>query len=429
MINQREWLEIQRLLKLELPVTEVAHRTGVSVTTIYRLLKNNGPKDHKKDKSTPRKLIRFTKYLDKRFNIGVLNAQKLYLEIKKQGYRGSYPAVNDYLNSKGRQVRRIRKFPFLKSLPKSSYKPAIRFETEPGEQAQVDWGHFGKIEINGRLEKLSCFVYVLGYSRMMYVEFTIKQNLQTLEACHIHAFEKLGIPKEVVYDNMKTVVLKIQKLTNNKSSPIYNPAFLDFAKYYGFEPFACPPYWPRAKGKVESGVKYIRNNFMQGLRLKKSFKSLEDLNEEARKWIDEVANTRVHSTIKIKPINRFKKERNFLRSPNHIPPYLTSPLIVRNSTKDGFIQYKSNFYSVPIQFARRKLYLREINTNGIVTIIIYHENKVIAEHPLSRARGEWVINDNHIPKQYKRQNRRKGSSSLIIGVRPLSYYNQFIPKR
>src|SRR5204862_98653 len=107
--------------------------------------------------------------------------------------------------------------------------------------------------------------------------FVVRQNQQTLQACHIHAFEKIGIPQIILYDNMKTVVLGRKKLADGSKKIQYNPAFLDFARYYGFEVKACPPYWPRAKGKVESGVKYLKNNFMVGESFGKTFKSLDEL--------------------------------------------------------------------------------------------------------------------------------------------------------
>lgn len=438
MVKQHEWLDICRLIKSGLSVPEVSHRVGRSTTTIYRLLNNGGPKSVEKDNNSFSKYPhKYKDYLDRQFKSGVSNAKKLYSELQIQGYKGTYSEVNKYLNLQGRNSRSSSyKHFFVKTLSTSQYKPSIRFETQPGEQAQVDWGHFGKIEINGRIEKLSCFVYVLGYSRMMYVEFTVKQTLQTLEQCHIHAFEALGMPKTIVYDNMKTVVKKRERSVNNNSHIYLNPAFLDFAQYYGFKVQPCPPYWPRAKGKVEAGVKYVRNNFMQGMKFKKGFISLEDLNLKAAVWLRTIANIRIHKTTNEKPTSRWITEKNFLYFPKNVPLYTTSPFVVRNSTKDGLIQYKSNFYSVPIQYARKKLLLKEVNTNGVMTIAIYHEDKIIAQHKLSAQRGQWIIEDKHLindasKHKIKRDKKRTSNKSAknpssAIGIRSLSYYDQFI---
>lgn len=368
-----------------------------------------------------RRVKKFTKYLKTRVAQGVTNRSKLYREIVERGYKGHPVSVNRFVNVLKDNETRI--------------KPSIRFETKPGEQAQVDWGRFGEVEISGRTEKLSCFVYVLGYSRMMYVEFTIKQTLQTLQQCHINAFEILGIPKVIVYDNMKTVVVKREKAKNKMQDIYLNPAFLDFAQYYGFNIQLCPPYWPRAKGKVEAGVKYVRNNFMQGMVFKKDFSSLEGLSKKAREWLETVANTRIHGTTNKKPISRWRKEQKYLYFPKNVPAYATSPFLARNSTKDGLVQYKSNFYSVPVQYVRKKILLKELNANGLITIEFYHEDKIIAQHKLSMERGKWIIDDKHLIKnnnisQRKRKNKRLtrkvDDNSSAIGICPLSYYDKFI---
>lgn len=346
------------------------------------------------------------------------------MQIK--GYAGSYATL----------YRHFKYLVNFKSI--SKYKPSIRFETEPGKQAQVDWGSFGKIKINNKLEQLYCFVCVLGFSRAMYIEFTIKQNLQTFEQCHIHAFEQLGIPQTIVYDNMKTVVLRREKLVNGIIEPHYNPAFLDFTQHYGFLIKLCPVYWPRAKGKVESGVKYVRNNFAHGINFKNEFSSLEELNKKAAFWIDKVANVRTHRTTGEKPSERWLKEKPYLRSPKDLPVYETSPLVERNSTKDGLIQYKQNYYSVPPEFSRRKLFVKEINKSGVITIEIYYEDQIIVTHLLSTGRGEWIVEDEHLinsspplngrkPKKTSKREKLKARAP-VVPARPLTYYDQLIPK-
>lgn len=383
------------------------------------------PASDKELRSASKKLRRFVPYIKKRISEGVTNSRKLHKELQLQGYGASYATVYRYTRSL--QIENYSK--------STRYKPSIRFETDPGEQAQVDWGSFGKIEINGRIEKLYCFVYILGYSRMAYIEFTTKQNLQTLENCHIHAFEKIGIPKTIVYDNMKTVVIRREKLAQGRIAPRLNPAFFDFAQYYNFSIFLCPPYWPRAKGKVEAGVKYVRNNFMKGMRFKKEFKSLEELNKKAQRWLEYEANTRLHGTTKEKPIDRWIKEKKYLNFPNDIPIYASSPFLVRRSTKDGLIQYKSNLYSVPMEYARRNLFVKAVNTSGTLSIAIYYQDIIVANHLMSHEKGKWIVDDAHLIRKStvnKRENKKARSKKNIkkpysgIGIRPLSYYDKFI---
>lgn len=417
MIAQTEHEKIKQLLALGLSPSQISRTVNRSITTIYRIRDNKdaGMKIHQ---SSSKKLSKFESHLSKRFRSGITNSMKLYREIKEQGYKGSYALVNRFLHQGN-----------------SNYKPSIRFETEAGEQAQVDWGSFGKIEINGRIERLYCFVYVLEYSRMAYIEFTIKQNLHTLENCHIHAFEKIGIPKTIVYDNMKTVVIRREKLPDGRNIPHFNPAFFDFSEHYGFHIFACPPYWPRAKGKVEASVKYVRNNFMKGMKYRKGFTSLNELNKKAQQWLNTTANTRIHRTTEERPVDRWLKEKKYLHFPINIPAYTSSPFMARNSTKDGLIQYKSNFYSVPIEYARRKLFVKEVNRNGIVGLKIYFQDMIVAEHLVSHERGEWVVDDSHFMRESRVHDKgvRKvlskkkiKKSSPDIGIRPLSYYDQFV---
>ena len=275
MLTQEEYTEIQRLLNSGQSPSQISRNVNRSTTTIYRI-RNQVHIPTRVTQLSSQKLSVFEKYLNKKIRKGFTNGVKLYTEIKEQGYNGSYASVNRFIHN-----RNIK------------YKPSIRFETEPGEQAQVDWGSCGKIDINGKIEKLYCFVYVLGYRRMTYVELTIKQNLYTLENCHIHAFEKLGIPKTIVYDNMKTVVIQREKLPDGKSIPRFNLAFHDFAQHYGFNIFLCPPYWPRAKGKVEANVKYVKNNFMKSMKFNKDFSSLEKLNKKTQLWLATTANMRI----------------------------------------------------------------------------------------------------------------------------------------
>src|SRR5260221_4248424 len=257
-IKQDEWEKINNFLdRRELSIPEIAKRVGRSATTIYSLIKNGGPSVKKdQQKELPKKLLDYVDYLNDKISSGVINSSKLFTELKRQNYRGSYALVNQYVKK------------FRKEAINKDYKRSRTVETKEGEQAQVDWGSCGKVQINGNIEKLYCFVYVLGYSRAMYLEFTTKQNLQNFELCHIYAFEALGIPQVIVYDNTKTVVLGRDELSNGRTKIHLNLNFLDFSQYYNLDIRPCHPYHPRSKGKVEAGVKYVKNNFMQGIKFK-----------------------------------------------------------------------------------------------------------------------------------------------------------------
>ena len=167
-----------------------------------------------------------------------------------------------------------------------------RFETPPGRQAQVDWGHLGSLELDSIERQLWGFTFTLGYSRMMMAEAALNQKLGTLLRMHEEAFRQLGgVPEEILYDRMKTVWQEI----DDRGEVVWNPVFLDFTRFWGFTPRLCRPYRAQTKGKVESGVKYVRRNFLCGLQGREP-DGLEDLNNQLRQWVWTVANQRVHGT-------------------------------------------------------------------------------------------------------------------------------------
>ncbi len=390
---------------------------------------------HKKD------LTPFKEYLIQRLNKDISNGKKLFSEIQDKGFEGSYTTLYRYLKNDLRtfwkkQYKKSFQFNSIKSsINLSKYKRAITVETGPGEQGQIDWGHFGKVVINGRIEKLYCFVFVLGYSRALHIEFTTTQKLPVFETCHINAFKKLGIPRSIIYDNTKTVILSNQKMPDGERRIYPNLAFLDFAKYYGFEIIASHPYWPRDKGKVEAGVKYVRNNFMQGIRFPKNIQSLEQLNLEAQKWVDSIANIRIHANTNEKPIKQWLEEKDYLRFPNNLPDYQVSPFVIRFSTKDQFIQYKQNFYSVPKEYAWRKLFIREVNLQGNKLVNIYFQNELIAQHNLCTEKGKSIENPLHFKQDLQSRNitaktnpkqRNNWKHYPEIPVRPFEYYDQLL---
>lgn len=425
MVTQQERQEIEELIGTGLSVPQIAREVGLTTTTIYRFKRLNGSKtlSVRKVRKQP-EVLKYKEELSGLIKKGIKSITKLHSELQSLGFKGHYHTLWQYL--------RLNKEYFKKDF--KEYKRSIHIETGPGEQAQVDWGHFGKIEIDGKRYPLYCFVYILSFSRTIYIEFTIKQNLKTLEECHKHAFKELGIPKTILYDNMKTVVLSRDKLVNKKQHIHYNPAFLEFAGFYGFEVVACPPYWPRAKGKVEAAVKLVKNNLMQGMQFGRDFTTLDEINEKARNWLKNSINVRKHRTTGIRPIDRWLEEKALLGFPKD-HDYETSSFVARYSTKDGLVQYKSNFYSVPTEFSRRKLLVKEFNKNGLVTIKIYYEDKVIAVHQLSTERGKWIVDETHMIKNestkssIKKNNKLKRKSKnterlAIVFTRSLEYYDQ-----
>jgi transposase len=345
---------IKELYRKGLTITEIARLTGNDRKTVRKVLDEPLVAVVKPRRPKPRKIDPFIPHLKKRIDEGVVNARKLYHEIQRQGYQGRETQVRDFVQP-FRAARR--------------QEATVRFETDPGQQAQVDWGHFGFIEHHGRRRKLYAFVMTLGWSRAMYLEFTLSADAAWWLRCHVHAFEYFGgAPQEVLHDNLKTAVLE----RDGEGRIHWNPRYLDFAAYYGFAPRACQPYRAQTKGKVEAGVKYVRGNFWPGLK----FLDLVDLNRQAREWLDLVANRRVHGTTGEVPFARLPLEP--LQSLLGKPVYDTGLIVFRRSTRDCFVSFDGNDYSVPAVYARQTLQLK-VSEDGQL-LVLNAQNEVVAEH-------------------------------------------------
>lgn len=176
---------------------------------------------------------------------------------------------------------------------------------------------------------------------------------------------------------------------------------------------------------------------MQGVKFTKSITSLEEFNKLAIDWINKVANNRMHKTTGEKPNDRWLKEKASLKFPTDLPDYQVSPFLVRFSTKDQFIQYKQNFYSVPKEYAWKKLFIREIDIQGNRMVNIYSQNNLIAQHNLCSERGKSIENQLHFKQNIKSLNKisvtkvgqkRPWKNYPEIPVRPFEFYDQIIIK-
>lgn len=263
---------------------EIARLTGHSRNTVRKALVERNVWTYKERLKVGSKLDPFKPYIRGRLALGVTNAVRLLAELQEQGYTGGYTLVRQFV-----QTHR----------PPEKPVATVRFETRPGEQAQVDFGVF-LYESSGRRARYHAFVMVLSYSRMIYVEFVEHQDLSTFIRCHIHAFEALGIPETVLYDNLKAVVLG----RDEEGKPQFNTRFVDFALTLGFRPRVCKPYRAQTKGRVERTVGYLRTSFWPG----RTFADLADLNQQVRVWCAEVANSRIHATTGQRPCDLWREE-------------------------------------------------------------------------------------------------------------------------
>jgi transposase len=370
MLALEERFMIREMYRKGISISEIARRTGRDRKTIRQAVNAPDlvPAKHPRPVKTC-KIDPYVPYLEQRMAEGVLNARKLYGEILAQGYPGKESKVREFVHE-----RRPDKEPV----------GSVRFETAPGEQGQVDWGSFGFIMHQGRLYRLYAFVMTLGWSRASYVRFTISADTTWFIRCHLHAFAYLGgVPRRVLYDNLKSVVLR----RDADDVVHWNPRFLDFADVAGFAPQACKPYRPQTKGKVENGVKYVRGNFWPGLH----FRDLEELNAQALAWLNTTANPRVHGTTGEVPFTRLRAEG--LQPADKALTYDTSVLTTRRSSKDCFISYGGNLYSVPAAYARKTLQVKITEAEELVICsAIGHE---LARHRVLLGKQERSVQAEH----------------------------------
>ena len=295
--------EIAEMKQSGLSVLAISEATGYDRKTVRKYLLNTAAMpDYGPRPPQPGKLEPYLAYLDERLKAGVWNAQVLLREIRERGYSGGYTILKSWLHPQRQatQVAAVR-----------------RFETPPGKQAQADWGHLGELETESRTRKIWGFVITLSYSRRMWSEAALDQKLGTLLRMHEAAFSEWGaVPEEILYDRMKTV----WQGTDARGEIIWNPLFLDFARYWGFQPRLCRPFRAKTKGKIESGVKYVRRNFICGLQGREP-SCLADLNVELRQWVAEVANRRVHGTTYERVLTRWDADQFAMQPLNGRPPY------------------------------------------------------------------------------------------------------------
>ena len=332
------------------------------------------------------------------------SAVQIFQRLREEGYGGGLTILRNY-------VRRIRP-------PKRPVYLKLNFSA--GECAQVDWGSFGSVAVRNTRRRLSFFVMVLAYSRRMFVEFTVSQTMEHFLACHEHAFAELGIPSKLMVDNLKSAVL--QRLAG--VAPVFNPRYLDFARHHGFEVVACNVGRGNEKGRVESGVGYVKKNFLRGLELS-DFSAIQ---AAAQVWLDTVANVRIHGETQRRPIDLFAEERPHLRRPNPHPYDLA-----RTSTTIASSQFRitldTNYYSVPSSYAHRRLTVKAYPDR----VCIYFDNQLIARHPRRYGRHEDIEDPDHakglIAQRHRAREQRLMMHFLALSPDAAAYYEGLEQRR
>ncbi len=388
-------------------IREIARTLGISRNTVRKYLRS--PELPKPAPRPPResKLDPYKEYIMERLDSGEQNCAALLRKLREEGYEGSYTILKDFVK------------PFRRR-PES--KQTVRYETEPGEQAQVDFGCCKYIGADGTTRRIWVFVMVLSWSRAMYVEFVKKTNLATFIRCHINAFEHFGgVPHKCLYDNTKVVVLG----RDDAGHTLFNMRFMDFALRLGFDIQLCHPYRPQTKGRVERAIRYVKDNFWPGV----EFVDLEDLNRQVTVWRDTVADVRIHGTTHERPIDRLAVEKACLSA---VPPiYRLKPFLRENRKigRDGFVRWEKALYGVPMPWTPGQVVQVHAEDDRIE---IWMGDQRIAVHPRATRPGQQLKH----PRQWagidsgNSRPRKEPVAVQIASVevqrRPLQAYDQFI---
>lgn len=305
-------VEIRVLARQSMSIKGIARELGVSRNTVRRYLRQDGKPRYRRRAARPTKVDPFKAYLLQRLEAAKpdwIPAAVLHREIVELGYTGGLTQLKAFLAG---------------HKPQSAADPLVRFETPPGEQMQVDF-----IVFRRGVDRLGAFVATLGYSRASYVRFVADERVGTVIGCLRRAFEAFGgVPRHVLFDNMKTVVLARDAYAPGQHR--FHPELLELAKECGFKIRLCRPYRAKTKGKVERFNRYLRHSFW--IPLKARFKAsglvvdMETANTEVGRWLRDVANSRVHGELKERPVDRLLIERDHLLAYDHSAIEVPKPL-------------------------------------------------------------------------------------------------------
>jgi len=387
-----------------LNATQIARELGLDPRTVAYWLSQTKFRP-RKPVQRPSKLDPFKDSIVRMLETHPYSAAQILHKISEEGFDGGYTILTDYV----RKIRPRRTPAFLK----------LAFAA--GECAQVDWGSHGSIRVGETRRRLSFFVMVLCYSRMMYLEFTVSQTMEHWLACHQNAFAAFGsIPKRIMVDNLKSAVLK--RIVG--AAPVFNPKYLDFANHYGFSIAPCGVGKGNEKGRVENGVGYVKKNLLAGLDLP----DFHAMAPTARQWLDTVANVRIHGETRRKPVEMFQEERaSLLPLPPH--PYDIGAILQLRASSQFRVSLDSNHYSVPAEYAGSHLTLKTYPDR----ICIYHGDRLIARHPRSYDRNKDFEDPDH-PKELIAQRRKARDQKIFMRFLALhpkaqDYYRELEKRR
>jgi len=368
-MNIALWAEIRRLAEIDkLSGRVIAQRLHCSRHTVAAALKlqqppapTAAPRTSLLDPYVGQIKDLLARYPD-------LSAVRIREEMARAGYTGSASVLRRYL----RKIRPARG----RVYQEVHYQPA--------QAMQVDWGECGSVQVGSTRRKVSVFVAVLCYSRLLYIEFTLSQRKAEFYRNLVNALTFFGgSPRHLIFDNLKAAVLN-----GSGRSACFHAELLALCGYFCLQPIACARRDPESKGVVEGGVRYVKHNALAGRA--DELTRFEDYLALATCWRDQVANVRTHETTRERPIDRFEKERALLRPLPDIP-FDSDEVVPAVVNPHARIAFDGNRYSAPPQFVRKPLTIRANRDE----LRLLHEGQMVARHVRSYERGQLLVLPEH----------------------------------
>lgn len=370
-MNVALWAEIRRLSEIErLSDRAIAQRLHCSRRTVVAALalsqpptKGVSPRTSLVDPYVGQIQALLAKYPE-------LSAVRIHEEISRgpDGFKGSAIILRRYLRT-------------IRPTPGRVYQEV---HYAPAQAMQIDWGECGRAQVGSTMRKVSVFVAVLCYSRMIYIEFTLSQRKAEFYRGLVNALTFFGgSPRQVIFDNLKAAVLN-----GSGRHACLHPEFLALCGYFCLQPMACEVRDPESKGITEAGVRYVKRNAIAGRA--EELQRFEDYLELAPRWRDEVANLRRHETTRERPIDRFSQERTLLRPLPEIP-YDTDELVAAIVSPMARVEFDGNRYSTTPGCVRKPVTIRANRDE----VRVLHEGQEVARHVRCHDRGQLIVLPEH----------------------------------
>lgn len=393
LLNAAMYTNIKSLWERYRNKTKIALETGHDWKTVSKVIKQvEEGREYPVRKSQSKILDSYKDKILEWLEDG-LTRVRIHEELRGQGVKVAYPTVKRFLSG-------IKK-------RKNIF---VRIHTLPGEEAQADFGYVGLTpDNNGKRRKTWVFNMRLSYSRLDYYEKVYNQRVETFIQCHINAFKYFGgIPKYVKIDNLKAAILEA-----NFYEPVYQQMYKSFAEHYGFSPIPCRVYTPNDKGKVESGIKYVKQNFFLG----RKFQDGDDLDRQLRNWLDRTCNSRLHGTTKKIPKEVFLADEKDKLKLLPLEEFKITKVGMRKVYHDCHIYVEHNYYSVPFEYVGKEVEI-ELTDN---LLRVSYKHKEVAIHPKLSGIGKWSTVPSHYPK-YKLYSETEFQEKYQIKMKAIGDY-------